>query len=94
MKLYVDDIRPTPEGWQGTDSITKAIYWLSMGMVNEISLDFDYGNERESFCAIAYYLATMPQELRPKKIHFHTDNPVGREKMKQLLKGEGYDTHN
>ena len=86
MKLYVDDCRPTPEGWQGTDSITTAIYWLSMGMVDEISLDFDYGNEKESFIAIAYYIAVMRPDLRPRKIHFHTDNPAGRKKMEELLK--------
>lgn len=87
MKLYVDDRREAPEGWEFCSSITRAIYLLSMGAVNEISLDYDCGIKDESYSAIAYYIAVMPKELRPKTIRIHTDNPSGHSLMKHILKG-------
>lgn len=41
MKLYVDDIRPAPEGWQQARTVTDAIKFLSNfgNQVTEISLD-------------------------------------------------------
>lgn len=43
MKLYVDDIRPAPEGWQQARTVTDAIKFLSNfgNQVTEISLDHD-----------------------------------------------------
>ncbi len=43
MKLYVDDIRPAPEGWQQARTVTDAIRFLAMfgDQVTEISLDHD-----------------------------------------------------
>lgn len=87
MKLYIDDRRPTPEGWEGTASISKAIYLLSTGFVEEISLDYDCGREDESYATIAYYIALMPESFKPK-INIHTDNPAGRKLMEDILKGE------
>ena len=94
MRLYVDDRRPKPQGWECTESITKAIHWLSMGIVDEISLDFDCGLENESYAAVACYIAAMPVDLRPKKIHIHTDNPAGRKLLNEILFEKDRDTDN
>ena len=41
MKLWVDDIRPAPEGWTRARSVTEAIRILATMEVSEVSLDHD-----------------------------------------------------
>lgn len=41
MKLWVDDIRPAPEGWERARSVTEAIRILATIDVEEVSLDHD-----------------------------------------------------
>jgi hypothetical protein len=43
MKLYIDDIRPAPEGWQQARTVTDAIRFLSKFslVTEEISIDHD-----------------------------------------------------
>ncbi len=41
MKLWVDDIRPAPEGWERARSVTEAIRILATIPVYEVSLDHD-----------------------------------------------------
>ena len=83
MKLFVDDLRKPPEGWELARTNTDAIKVLSMGLVEEISLDHDiiFTTQEESvivghyseetFQPIAYYIARM--EKKPKVL-FHTAN--------------------
>lgn len=70
MKLYIDDIRPGPEGWQQARNITDAIKTIARfgHEITEISLDHDIslavsisGEYRpfpsdETFQAVAYYI--------------------------------------
>ena len=68
LKLFVDDIRPAPEGWQQARTVTDAIRFLHKFEVEEISLDHDIsyavevaGTQRpfpspETFMAVAYYI--------------------------------------
>jgi len=43
MKVYLDDIRPCPEGWVLARSYEEAVELLKTGLVTEISLDHDLG---------------------------------------------------
>lgn len=43
MKLWLDDIRPAPPGWEWARSTVRAIALLSTGEVTEVSLDHDLG---------------------------------------------------
>jgi hypothetical protein len=45
MKLYLDDERPTPEGWVRAFTAPEAIELLKTGEVTELSLDHDLGPE-------------------------------------------------
>ena len=45
MKVYLDDIRPCPEGWVLARNYEEAIKLLRPGKVTEISLDHDLGME-------------------------------------------------
>lgn len=43
MRVYLDDVRPAPEGWTLARSYKEAIALLSQGNVTVISLDHDLG---------------------------------------------------
>jgi hypothetical protein len=52
VDLYLDDNRPTPEGWKRAHTAEEAKTHLLVGSVNRLSLDFDLDNppcERCSF---------------------------------------------
>lgn len=90
MKLFVDDLRPCPDGWELARTNTAAIRKLAGGYVQEISLDHDIVFKRnkraplesETFEAIAWYLAIMPYK---PKIKFHSANEIGVLKMKKII---------
>ena len=45
MRVYLDDLRPAPEGWVRVFWPEEAITLLKTGLVTEISLDHDLGSE-------------------------------------------------
>ncbi|ELV8767400.1 hypothetical protein QNE34_003332 [Vibrio vulnificus] len=45
MKVYLDDKRPTPEGWRRVYWPEEAIALLKQGTVAEVSLDQDLGDD-------------------------------------------------
>jgi hypothetical protein len=45
VKVYLDDSRPTPEGWVRTFTTNETIELLKTGNVEELSLDHDLGPE-------------------------------------------------
>lgn len=80
MKLFVDDIRPAPEGWQQARTVTDAIRFLKMfgDQVTEVSLDHDIsyavevaGTQRpfpspENFSAVAHYMVEFYEPDGPR----------------------------
>lgn len=93
IKVWLDDERPTPEGWVSAKKASEAISLLRTGQVSEISLDNDLGPpeagegydvicwiENEAFVNQEHFTpATMPV------IHIHTANPVARKKMEATV---------
>lgn len=71
MKLYIDDIRPAPEGWVQARTVTDAIRFISQfgEQITHISIDHDIsyavevaGTQRpfpspENFTAVARFIA-------------------------------------
>lgn len=100
MKLYVDDIRPAPEGWQQARTVTDAIRFLAQfgEQVDEISLDHDIsyavevaGTQRpfpspENFTAVARFIVALG--IQPK-ITVHSANPVGANEIQLILVENG-----
>lgn len=105
MKLFVDDIRQEPKGWQRARTVTEAIRILATQFVEEISLDHDIScftpatgcthSSGETFMAVAFYLRLM--KPRPK-IRIHTANVEAGAQMARLLdvpyNNEIYDPEN
>ena len=106
FRLFVDDIREIPKGWFGARTVSDTIRFLHVfskeNAIAEISLDHDilfpsHGIDRysmysaENFSGIAYYIAMMPKELRPKRIRIHSSNAGAAMTMCDIM-GLDFDT--
>lgn len=79
MKLWVDDERPMPSGFDmATSDPTRAIELIHSGVVTEISLDHDLGDQVESGYSIAKFIEENANDLQPMILKVHSMNPVGR----------------
>ena len=91
MKIWVDDIRPIPEGYVGTRSVNETIKLIEKAEEegNEIELldlDHDLGDyaiDGGDAIKILDFLAER-ETFYPIKIH--TANPVGRENMERIIR--------
>ena len=97
MKLWVDDIRKCPDGWELARTASKAIRILDTMDVSEISLDHDIAcylfagqshTSEETFEGVARFIAVMPEEHRPETVWIHTANPLAGDRMTKILKGK------
>jgi len=92
MKIYLDDVRDTPKGWTRTYTVKETIGHLMYGKVTELSLDHDLGATDPDNTGYNV-LKWMEEKMHltgddwfvPAAIFLHTDNPVGRERMKAAL---------
>lgn len=105
MRLYCDDLRKCPEGWNIARTNTEAIRLLASGYIDEISIDHDicvpFSGEvsepvrrrlqigQETFMPVVFYIIAMKPEDRPKKIIIHTANQVAGERMLAMLQDAG-----
>lgn len=84
MKVYLDDERPTPDGWVGVRWPEEAIELLQSGVVEELSLDHDLGDdERGTGYDVVLWIeeAVVTRGFRPPRIHVHSANTSARVKM-------------
>jgi hypothetical protein len=86
MKLWVDDIRDPPNGWELARSYNEAISMLLESDINEISLDHDLGEEKTGY-DIANFIERHVYYgvFDSPKIHIHTSNPVGRKNIQACV---------
>ena len=99
MKLWIDDIRPAPEGYVWLKSTNEALRFISAhrSEIEEISLDHDAGEYvadggdyiviLDELERISYYL---PTAFKKYKFSIHSANPVGAARMKQIIKINGW----
>jgi hypothetical protein len=97
FKLFVDDNREIPKGWCGARTVSDTIRFLyNFSPIAEISLDHDilfpqHGIDRygmysaENYMGIAYFIATLPPEKRPKKIRIHSSNTGAAQTMCDIM---------
>jgi hypothetical protein len=84
MKIFLDDERPTPEGWVRTYWPSDVIALLQTGTVKELSLDHDLGDDlRGTGYDVIVWIeeAVALHGFIPPKIHVHSANASAREKM-------------
>jgi hypothetical protein len=75
-KLWVDDLRPAPEGWHWVKTSAETITALGERRWDVMSLDHDLGGEDTSRRAVLWLCenGNWPDEVR-----VHSANPVGVE---------------
>ena len=84
MRVYLDDERPTPEGWERVYWPEEAIALLESGGVVEMSLDHDLGDDQRG---TGYDVVLWIEEavaLRgfiPPRLYVHSANASARQKM-------------
>lgn len=88
MKVYLDDIRIPASDWVRVRWPDEAIGLLKTGLVTELSLDHDLGNDRKG---TGYDVLLWIEEsvantaFIPPKITIHTSNPSARQKMEAAV---------
>lgn len=86
MRIYLDDVRPIPEGWEGARSYHDAIDMLKTYDVNEISLDHDLGTEETGYDVLLWIEEQVALTgYRPPEIKIHTSNSSARIKMEAAV---------
>jgi hypothetical protein len=91
MKLWVDDVRPMPKGFDyHAKTAQEAIHLIGQNIVEEISLDHDLGSEepRETGYFVAKFImvAAHNKWIKPIRWAVHSANPVGRENIENALR--------
>jgi hypothetical protein len=96
MRVWLDDVRPMPAGYDvHVRTAGEAVGLLKTGAVTELSLDHDLGDERNGTgYEVARWIEEAafrwgegdPEGLRPLTWHIHSQNPVGLGNMTQALR--------
>lgn len=84
MKIFLDDKRPTPNGWIRAYWPIEVIALLETGNVKELSLDHDLGDDKRGtgYDVIVWIEeAVALRAFEPPKIMVHSSNSSAREKM-------------
>lgn len=84
-KLYLDDVRPIPEGWVGARTVAEFISLIeSRGLPDALSLDHDLGGEETAMEAV-HWMIDRELDTREVTITVHSANPVGADNLRGLL---------
>jgi hypothetical protein len=87
MKLWLDDLRPSPVDWEWCTSAEKAIIKIAFAVTGEgwthASLDHDLGPGMQGVHLLDWMAnhSIWPTD----EITIHSMNPVGRETMLRLI---------
>jgi len=91
VKIWVDDIRPVPVGYEGTKSVneTKALIEqieAAGGSIDLIDLDHDLGDYAAYGGDAIKILDYLAERETFYPIAIHTANPVGRANMERMIR--------
>ncbi|WP_025137686.1 cyclic-phosphate processing receiver domain-containing protein [Achromobacter sp. DH1f] len=88
MKVFLDDVRVTPDGWVRTFWPEEVIALLKTGEVTELSLDHDLGDDEHG---TGYTVLLWLEEqvavhgMTPPAIRVHSANSAARLKMQAAI---------
>jgi hypothetical protein len=88
VKLWVDDLRPAPEGWRWAKSSEEAIRYLSIyawfGVtITEVSFDHDLGGDDTSRKVVLWMCEN--DYPWPRICRVHSANPPGVEWLEGMI---------
>ena len=95
MKLWIDDIRPAPEGYVCCKSVNGAICILSAydyinSEIEIIDIDHDAGKYACDGGDYIKLLDWLEETGRNYPIHIHSMNPVGVKNMRRIIQRNGW----
>jgi len=84
MKIFLDDVRTTPDGWVRCYYPKEVITLLKNHRVTEISLDHDLGYTTETGYDVLLWIEeqVVLNSYKPPKIYIHSDNASAIQKMR------------
>lgn len=90
MKIWVDDIRPVPMGYEGTRSVNETIALIEEAenkgeTIELIDLDHDLGDYAMDGGDAIKILDYLVERETFYPIAIHTANPVGRANMERII---------
>jgi len=90
MRVFLDDVRPTPEGWERCYTPEEVIDLLRSGRVTRISLDHDLGLLDQKREVTGYDVVTWIEQAvanegfaPPARIRVHSANVSAAPKMER-----------
>lgn len=95
MKIWVDDVRPAPEGYVWVQSVNGAIAEIcsheQSGKPFQL-IDIDHDSGLYFGCGGDYIrlLDWLEETDRNYPIRIHSMNPVGRENMRRIIEKNGW----
>lgn len=88
-KLYLDDVRPVPAGWElvRTYAELRAALQREQALPGYLSLDHDLGeHEPSGLDAVKLLVYGLRAHLDGVELTVHSQNPVGKANMEGLLR--------
>lgn len=85
INLWLDDVRPAPEGWLHVKTVADAITAMESYDVEQASLDHDLGDDA---AGTGYAFVCWLEESGIKPLYkptVHSANPVGAKRMRLVL---------
>ena len=88
MRVYLDDLRPAPDGWVRVFWPDEAIALLKIGEVTHLSLDHDLGDDpRGTGYDVLLWIeeAVAVSDFKAPEITVHSANPAARQRMEAAI---------
>ena len=91
MKIWVDDLRPVPQGYIGTKSVNETIELIEKledagETIELLDLDHDLGDYASQGGDAIKLLDYLAERGTFYPVAIHTANPVGKANMERVIK--------
>ena len=95
MKLWIDDVRPAPEGYVWVKNVNHARIRILAAEYDKIhieliDIDHDAGDYAQYGGDYIKLLDWLEETGRNYPIHIHSMNPVGAENMRRIIRKNGW----
>lgn len=88
MKVFLDDLRPAPDGWVRVFWPDEAIALLKTGKVTDISLDHDLGDDQQGTgydVLLSIEEAVATDNFKVPRMIVHSANPAAKARMEAAV---------
>ncbi len=86
MKLYIDDVRPTPAGFDlRAYTSNEAILFIDQHDIDFISFDHDLGGDDTAYKVALFIEERASNGIKPPEYAIHSANPVGAKRIEQAM---------